>query len=123
MSDETNVVDEIEVIADAPEVPDTSDTPDAPEAADTNSKSANGWPTAKLEPADLESYLSLRDSIHMFEWIALKFYTDGPTVADRTARAETILEAVTGIKVALLGPGEGCPPGFHPVGDRCIADA
>jgi hypothetical protein len=82
----------------------------------------NGWPVTNLEDGDLQSYLSLRDSIHVFEWAALKLYMSGATTEVREARAATIHEFVKDFQ-SRNGIGEGCPPGFHPTADgRCVPD-
>lgn len=101
----------------------TSGSAAKPNTTDSSAaKDGAGWPTTDLKPEDLPSFLSLRDSIHMFEWAALKLYMSGESVEARTARAKTVQEFVKDFKVN-NGLGEGCPPGFHPVGDRCVADS
>lgn len=82
---------------------------------------SNAWPTTNLEPGDLTSFLSLRDSIHVFEWVALKAYMSANTVELRDERANIVAELVKDFKTALL-QGEGCPPGFTATANgRCVA--
>lgn len=78
----------------------------------------NGWPVLKLEPGDLESYQALNDSIHIFEWLALKHYASGGDVKARKEKGAVISEMVNDLKKALVGAG--CPPGYTAVGGACI---
>jgi hypothetical protein len=80
--------------------------------ATSTSSATNSPPVAKLEDADLESYLLLRESIRLFEWVALEHYSQGANVADRLQRAKNLIKSVTSVKEGLID--DGCGPGSRP---------
>jgi hypothetical protein len=85
-------------------------------------KADPAWPVLNLEPGDLESYLSINDSIHVFEWTVLRFYAAAKSVEQRTVRAAAVSEALTGLKKSLIG--DGCPDGYTATPDgRCIRNS
>jgi hypothetical protein len=96
----------------------TSDERRIEMSAENNTTTENGWPSTTLEAGDLQSYRSLIDSIHLFEWMALKLYMSEQTVVARDARARDIQEQLLAMKEAF--EIDGCPPGYKPVGGKCV---
>jgi len=69
---------------------------------------------------DSPSALSVQTGIVVFAWAANEYYTSAPSTEAKTARAEEIQQLVTGFKLA--HGVDGCPSGYHPVGDVCVPD-
>jgi hypothetical protein len=77
-------------------------------------------PFEKPQPEDIQSYLSVINSIRELDWAAWTAYKSAGTAEARAARAEEIQSNVKKFKKALKV--DGCPPGYHPEGDRCVPD-
>jgi hypothetical protein len=111
--------DEAHVNSPSPPVnPGTPPPPPGANATNGNAASVSQWPALHLEAGDLDSYISINDSIHTFEWIVLKFYASGNTVASRTAHAKRIADEIRQLKAGLAI--NGCPDGYVEVNGHCI---
>lgn len=75
--------------------------------------------SAKLEAGDLTSYLTLRQSIDLFEATTIAYYATGKTLQARANRALDVQGIVDAVKENIK-PDE-CPPGFRPDGyGNCV---
>lgn len=104
-------------------VPQPSDPqPAPPNGAAPDQPAANevsAQPITLLEPADMASYLRLRQGVDGFQTAALAFYATGKTVQERAERAENVQHFADEFKGAVMD--DGCPAGQRSDGHgNCI---
>lgn len=73
----------------------------------------------KVHPKDSPSALSVQTSIVVFSWAANEYYTSAPA-DEKPERAKLIQQFVANFKQGTVP--DGCPPGYHADGGRCVPD-